>query len=180
MAEKTIIVLVGPSGSGKTSIGEVLSNNDIPRLVTTTTRQPREGEINGIDYYFRDFSEVELDDFVEQTIYNGNRYGLTKDEVVSMLEKHDTVHVSLDQSGAKAVKEAFPEETFVVFVQIDEAQMIERMKQRGDSIEEIKARVHFSRETNELQAPAYADVIVENKNINEAALKIMNRVKNRS
>ncbi len=180
MSNKTMIVLVGPSGSGKTSIGEVLTENNIPRLVTTTTRQPRAGEINRVDYYFRDFSEVELDEFVEQTIYNGNRYGLTKKEVVSMLEQNDTVHVSLDQSGAQAVKENFPKETFVVFVQITEEQMIQRMKHRGDSPEEIKARVQFCRETNELEAPDFADILVENKDINEAALKIIEQVKKRN
>ena len=95
--------MVGPSGSGKTSIGEVLSKNGVQRLITTTTREPRVGEVNGVDYYFREFSELDGDDFVEQTIYNGNRYGLTKEEVSNQLEQHDIVHVSLDQNGAEAV-----------------------------------------------------------------------------
>ena len=73
MSNKHIIVMVGPSGSGKTSIGEVLSENGIQRLTTTTTRSPREGEVDGVDYYFREFSEIDADEFIEQTIYKIGR-----------------------------------------------------------------------------------------------------------
>ena len=102
MKNKKIIVLVGPSGSGKTSIGQILEQKGIPRLVTTTTRPARLGEVDGTDYYFRDFTEQDMDEFVEQTIYNKNRYGLTKAEVESMLEKNDLVHVSLDKQIGRA------------------------------------------------------------------------------
>ena len=64
MVKKTIIVLVGPSGSGKTSIGDVLTTHDIPRLTTTTTRKPRTGEVDGVDYYFRKLEDLKPDDFV--------------------------------------------------------------------------------------------------------------------
>ena len=173
MTAKQIIVLVGPSGSGKTSIGEVLTAYGIPRLITTTTREPRRGEINGIDYYFRAFSELDIDDFVEQTVYNGNRYGLTKKEVSTMLEKHDMVHVSLDQNGAEAVKKVYPKEAYIVFIAITEEEMIRRMKIRGDSTQEIKERIHFSRKTNELAPPAITDLVVINNNMEEAAEKII-------
>lgn len=176
MAEKKIIVLVGPSGSGKTSIGEILIKHGIPRLITTTTREPRKGEIEGVDYYFRDFSEMKINDFVEQTVYNDNRYGLTKKEVNTMLEKYDVVHVSLDQNGARAVKEAFPKEAFIVFVQINEENMIRRMKLRGDPQEKIDARIAYSRKTNELVPPSYTDLIVENIDIHIAAQKIIDKV----
>ncbi|MDN6196337.1 MAG: guanylate kinase, partial [Atopostipes suicloacalis] len=105
MNDKKIIIIVGPSGSGKTSIGERLEKKSIPRLITTTTRPARSKEQEGVDYYFRKLSEMEISDFVEQTKYHNNRYGLTKAEIEAKLEKHDLVHVSLDKSGAKALKE---------------------------------------------------------------------------
>lgn len=176
MAGKTIIVLVGPSGSGKTSIGEVLSKHGIHRLTTTTTRKPRPGEIEGIDYYFRDFDEMKIEYFIEQTVYNDNRYGLTKAEVKNKLEKYDYVHVSLDRNGAKAIKKAFPKETFIVFVQISEEEMVRRMKLRGDSQEEIDERITFSQRTNELVPPSYTDLIVENIEINTVAQDIIEHV----
>ena len=176
MVKKTIIVLVGPSGSGKTSIGDVLTTHDIPRLTTTTTRKPRKGEVDGVDYYFRKLEDLKPEAFVEQTVYNGNRYGLTIKEVDTMLEKYNSVHVSLDQNGADAVKKAFPEEAFIVYVQIDEEQMIRRMEKRGDSKAEIDARIAYCRETNELVAPSYTDLIVENIDINTAAQQIMDNL----
>lgn len=176
MKNKKIIILVGPSGSGKTSIGEVLEERSIPRLVTTTTRAARAEEIDGLDYYFRDFSEVNMDKFVEQTIYNKNRYGLTKAEVHSMLEKYDIVHVSLDKSGADALKKAYPKESFVVFVKITENEMIKRMQKRGDSEEQINERVVFARETDELLPAKETDLTIRNIDIEESAQMIINHL----
>lgn len=176
MENKKIIVLVGPSGSGKTSIGHILETKDIPGLVTTTTRKERPGEVDGVDYYFRKFSELDRDEFVEQTVYNGNRYGLTKAEVESMLERNDVVHVSLDKKGAEVLKKVYPEEAFIVFVKIYEEDMVERMKKRGDSKEQIEARVQFCRKTDEFKEPEYADLIVRNIDLEETAQIIANHV----
>lgn len=170
--------MVGPSGSGKTSIGEVLSQNGVQRLTTTTTRKPRAGEVNGVDYYFREFSELDGDDFVEQTIYNYNRYGLTKEEVSNQLKQHDIVHVSLDQSGAEAVLETFPNEAIIIFVSITEEEMVRRMEKRGDSEAAIKERIRFCRETDELTPPKFADLIIINDHIEKAAKKILTYIEN--
>lgn len=169
--------MVGPSGSGKTSIGEVLSANGIIRLVTTTTREPRTGEVNGVDYYFRDFTELDSDDFVEQTIYNNNRYGLTKEEVTNQLKQHDVVHVSLDQSGAEAVVKAFPDEACIIFVPITEDEMVHRMEKRGDSKAAIEERIRFSRETDELTPPDCTNLVIINDHINNAADQILAYIK---
>lgn len=177
MENKKIIVLVGPSGSGKTSIGKILEENGIPRLVTTTTRPPREGEMDGVDYYFRDFSAVDMDEFIEQTIYNDNRYGLTKAEVDSMLKKHQIVHVALDRPGAEVVRQTYPNEAFIVFVQITEEEMVKRMKKRGDSETEIAERIAFSRATNELASPDHTDLVVKNIDLEESARIILDAVK---
>lgn len=176
MENKKILVLVGPSGSGKTSIGEILEEKGIPRLVTTTTRTARAGEVDGVDYYFRDFSAADKADFVEQTIYNKNRYGLTKAEVETMLEKNDLVHVSLDKQGADALEKVYPTETYIVFVKITEEEMIERMKKRGDSQDQINERVHYCRETKELLPPKQTDLIIRNIELEESAQTILGEV----
>lgn len=176
MKNKKIIVLVGPSGSGKTSIGQILETKGIPRLVTTTTRQARIGEVDGIDYYFRDFSALDIDEFVEQTIYNKNRYGLTKAEVESMLAEHDIVHVSLDKQGALALEKAYPAETYIVFVKITEEEMIERMQKRGDSEAQINERVLFCRKTKELLPPEQTDLIIRNIDLEDSAQTILDEL----
>lgn len=173
MANKKIIILVGPSGSGKTSIGKVLEEKSIPRLITTTTRKARVGEIDGRDYYFEDIVNMNLEDFVEQTKYNKNCYGLTKKEVHSMLEKNNIVHVSLDKKGAKALKRVYPKKSFVVFVKITEKEMVKRMRKRGDSEEQIIERITLARASNELSIPEVADLVIENISIKNSAEKII-------
>lgn len=176
MSDKKLVVLVGPSGSGKTSIGEVLSARGILRLVTTTTREPREGEMDGVDYYFKQFSSIDTDEFVEQTLYNGNRYGLTVAEVTKKFNESDVVHVSLDKSGAEAVRETYPKEAYVVFIAVTEEEMIRRMKNRGDSDTEIQERVAYCRQTNELAAPDYADLEIINEDIEKSAQAIIDHI----
>ncbi len=176
MKNKKIIVLVGPSGSGKTSIGQILDTKGVPRLVTTTTRKARLGEVDGTDYYFRDFTEADMADFVEQTVYNRNRYGLTKAEVESMLEKHDVVHVSLDQQGADALKAAYPEEAYIVFIKITEEEMVERMEKRGDSQAQIDERIRFCRNTRELLPPEQTDLIIRNIDLEDSAQIILDEL----
>lgn len=176
MKNKKIIVLVGPSGSGKTSIGQILEKRGIPRVVTTTTRKARLGEEDSVDYYFRDFSALDIDEFIEQTVYNKNRYGLTKNEVESMLEKHGRVHVSLDKNGADALEEAYPKEAFIVFVRVAEKTMAQRMRKRGDSEEKIKERLLFCRKTNELIPPQHTDLIIQNIDLEESVQTILDQL----
>lgn len=176
MTNKRIIVMVGPSGSGKTTVGQALTKRGIPKLVTTTTRKPRPGEIDGVDYYFRDAKDLDPDDFIEQTIYNDKVYGLTKAEVKKSLEKADVVHVSLDRNGSKAMKEFFPDETRVVFISISQEAMANRMRKRGDSEEKIAERITHSKQTDELIPPKETDLIVENIDVDETVNAILTKL----
>ncbi|WP_080145764.1 guanylate kinase [Marinilactibacillus piezotolerans] len=173
MRDKCIIVMVGPSGSGKTTIGEALTRKGIPKLVTTTTRAPRSGEQDGVDYHFRAVEELNPEDFIEQTLYNHKVYGLTKSVVSDALREHDVVHVSLDRNGAEAMKKFFPDETVVVYIHISTETMIERMRNRGDSEEKIAERIQHSKEQDELVPPAGTDLIIENINIEETVNRIL-------
>lgn len=168
--------MVGPSGSGKTTIGEELSKKGVVKLVTTTTRLPRAGEKEGVDYYFRNVEELNPDDFIEQTVYNDRVYGLTKAEVEQALAKHDVVHVSLDRNGSKAMKKYFPEETRVVYIQISKEAMEKRMRKRGDSEEKINERLAYSNRVNELVPPEEADLVVENIDVKKTVEEIINHL----
>lgn len=176
MDGKRIIVLVGPSGSGKTTLGDELSKKGYPKLVTTTTRQPRPGETDGVDYYFKNENDLDPDDFVEQTIYNGKLYGLTKAEVREALIQYPLVHVSLDKNGAKALKTVYPEETFVVFVYVSEEEMRKRMKARGDKDNKISERIEFSQAINESEPIDESDLVIENKSVEESIEQILKAI----
>ena len=87
-----MIVLAGPSASGKTEVAKYLASHfNLTKIITTTTRPMRKGEVNGRDYFFvtiEKFNEmVENDEFVEYTVYNGNMYGSTKDQIFRYIEE---------------------------------------------------------------------------------------------
>lgn len=139
---KKIIVLVGASGSGKTTLAKYLEEkHGIPKLVTTTTRQPREGEAYGIDYHFTTVTQFQTLEKVEYNIYNNNFYGLTKREVDDKLMAHDVVCVVLEVNGLKALKKFYPNEVLSVCLEVSLDDMYQRMKQRGDSLEAIAERI---------------------------------------
>lgn len=178
--KKRIIVLVGPSGSGKTTVGEALTQLGIPKLVTTTTRQLRVGEQDSVDYYFRNAEDMDTDDFVEQTVYNGRVYGLTKNEVDTALDEHDLVHVSLDKNGARAMKENYPEETLIFFIYVSIEEMVRRMQMRGDSEDKISERVRFSQQTDELKPLNKCDLVIENVTVAKTVESIMSFIEESS
>ncbi|EKU92947.1 Guanylate kinase [Alloiococcus otitis] len=169
---KKIIILVGPSGSGKTTLGRDLSDKGYKKLVTTTTRKPRPGEVDGRDYYFRDEADLEPSDFVEQTTYNNHTYGLTKAEIEASLKQFDVVHVSLDRNGAQALKELWPKESVVIFIAISEEVMAERMLKRGESQDLVDQRLDYCRRTGELEPPSLADYVLENQDLKESLTRI--------
>jgi len=171
--KKQIIVLVGPSGSGKTTIGEALTKKGLKKLVTTTTRKPRPGEKDGVDYYFREKAQLNQSDFIEQTFYNDNIYGLTKSEVKNALEDNDIVHVSLDRNGSKVMNEVFPEKSKIIFITVTVEAMKERMKKRGDSESKIAERIAHCETTGELVPPEEADYEIYNYDVDQTVEKIL-------
>ena len=171
--QKMILVLVGPSGSGKTTVGNELAKHGIPKLITTTTREPRRGEKNGEDYYFRSREEMSENLFVEQTTYNGNIYGLTTKEVEKSLETVDVVHVSLDQNGVKAMKKAYPDEVRIIYFDVPEDKIRKRMKKRGDTQEKINERLEFRRKSDEYMPPEGTHLVVENEKVDQTVQLIL-------
>ena len=174
-SQKVILVFVGPSGSGKTTVGKELTNRGIPKLITTTTRPPRVGEVNAIDYYFRTPDDMKKEPFVEQTFYNENVYGLTVKEVEEALKKSSAVHVSLDKNGAEAMLKKYPHATKIIYFDVPEEKIIHRMKKRGDSHKKIQERLDFCKKTQEYESPEITHLYVENEDIRETANVILEK-----
>ena len=104
-----LVVLSGPSGSGKdTVLIEFLQNNpQIKKSISMTTRQARDGEIDGKDYYFVSDEEfdknIESGNLLEWAEFVGNRYGTPKDKVEKMREEGKNVLLEIDVKGTKEV-----------------------------------------------------------------------------
>ncbi len=145
-----ILVVTGPSGVGKgTLVRKLLELRPGLRLaVSATTRRPRPGEVNGVDYHFLsedDFDRrVQAGDFAEHAVYAGNRYGTLKSELA---RSDEGVVLEIDVQGARQLREALPEATRVFIEPPSPEALAERLTARGsDSEAEIERRLKAAAE----------------------------------
>lgn len=163
-----IIIINGPSGSGKTTLGDYFGSLGLKEIVSTTTRSPREGEIDGVSYYFVTEDEFFARERVEESYYSGNYYGVTKKEVESKIGRGESAYVSLDFKGALRFKELYPDDTILIYLKVSRTLIRRRMFQRGESIKTIRQRLMHHRTTREDLNGQFADYIIYNhKSLND-------------
>ena len=165
-----IIVISAPSGAGKgTVIAELLKNDDKTRWlsVSATSRAMREGEKEGINYYYiteEDFKEkIENDYFLEYTNYAGNYYGTPKESIKKKLDQGIDVILEIEIEGATNIKKLIPEALFIFIMPPSLKDLIKRLKKRGtESNDKIIKRFHEAyKEINEVTKYNY--VVVNDK-----------------
>jgi guanylate kinase len=165
-----ILVITGPSGVGKGTLIKGLLQN-VPGLelaVSATTRRPREGEVNGVDYHFLsqdDFDRrVAAGEFVEHAEYAGNRYGTLKSELKRPARG---IVLEIDVQGARQVRERLPEAK-LIFIEPPSFEDLEaRLAGRGsDRPEQIERRLAAARD--ELAAAGEFDHRVVNDDLQRA------------
>jgi guanylate kinase len=165
-----ILVITGPSGVGKGTLIKGLLER-VPGLelaVSATTRKPREGEVNGVDYHF--LSEADFDrraaagEFVEHAEYAGNRYGTLKSELSRPARG---IVLEIDVQGARQVREALPEAK-LIFIEPPSFEDLERrLAGRGsDRPEQIERRLAAARD--ELGAAGEFDHRIVNDDLQRA------------
>lgn len=135
-----MIILVGASASGKTATALMLqSKYGLVKAITSTTREKRVGEVNGVDYFFlsrQDFLDKKKKSlFVETTLYNGNFYGCGIDQV------GDNKIIVLDPNGLHAFKALNDDHVISFLIVCDEKIREKRMHDRGDKLEKISQRL---------------------------------------
>ena len=137
-----LIVISGPSGAGKGTICKALleKHDNIYISVSATTRSPRVGEVEGVNYYFltkEDFEEkVRENGFLEYANVHGNFYGTPKGNVEKMLEDGKDVILEIDIQGALQVKENFKEGVFIFILPPSMEELKQRIIKRGSETEE--------------------------------------------
>ena len=168
-----IIVISAPSGAGKgTVIAELLKNDNKTRWlsVSATSRAMREGEKEGINYYYiseDDFKEkIENDYFLEYTNYAGNYYGTPKEYIKKKLEQGIDVILEIEIEGATNIKKLIPEALFIFIMPPSLKTLIKRLKKRGtESNDKIIKRFHEAyKEINEVTKYNY---VVVNDELND-------------
>ncbi len=173
----SLIVLSGPSGSGKSTIhNELLKrDNTIAYSISMTTRKPREGEVDGIDYYFvneEEFKkEIKKDSFLEYALVHGNYYGTLKREVDKKLDEGFNVILEIDIQGALKIKEEKLDAIFIFVMPPSMKELGKRLVERGTESKEklIERFKNAYKEVNEISKYNY---VVINDKLENAVAKV--------
>jgi len=170
-----VFVITGPSGVGKGTLIRDLRGR-VPGLelsVSATTRDPRQGEEDSVDYHFlsgEDFAQrAEAGDFLEHATFSGNRYGTLRSEIERTLKAGSSVVLEIEVQGARQVRAAMGEEAVLIFIAPpDPAVLRERLSGRGtDSEEAIERRLETAKQ--ELEAKQEFKHVVVNERLEDAA-----------
>ena len=171
-----LIVLSGPSGAGKGTICSRL-RAEMPNLtysVSMTTRQPRVGEVEGVNYFFCDKEEFEEllkeDAFLEYAKVYDNYYGTPKKHVMDLLDQGKSVLLEIDIQGAMQVKERYSDAIFIYIVPPSLTELSARLRGRATDSEEVIDK-RLSLACSELALAHRYDYIVVNDDLDEATEK---------
>ena len=162
-----LIVVSGPSGSGKgTILGEILKSPDYVYSVSATTRQPRQGEIDGRHYFFMQKTEFEerilQNGFIEYAEYNGNYYGTPVDFVNANLKNGKNVVLEIEVQGAMQIKKTIPDALFIFMTPESRTELEDRLRLRGSEDEQtIKRRLAIA--DRELSSSLLYDYVIFNE-----------------
>ncbi|ADQ04419.1 guanylate kinase [Caldicellulosiruptor owensensis OL] len=177
MRNGLLIVISGPAGTGKgTVVGKLLEKNpNIKLSISKTTRKPRPGEKEGVNYFFvsREQFEEEIKNerFLEYAEYNNNYYGTPKDFVLESLRKGFDVILEIETKGALKIKKAFSDAVLIFLLPPSLEELHRRLIKRGtESEDEIKTRLEIAK--NEIKLVSEYDYCVINDDVDNAVEKI--------
>jgi guanylate kinase len=169
-----LIVVSGPSGAGKGTIcKEILSRrDDLFVSISATTRAPRNGEVEGVNYFFKEREEFErmIDEeaFIEHAEVYKNLYGTPKDYVLKKLNNGENCLLEIDIQGALQVKKRYPEGVYIFILPPSMAELKNRIIGRGSETPESLER-RFSSAFNEIEFVNQYDYYIINDEVKAAA-----------
>ena len=142
MKKGRFVVVSGPSGVGKGTIcNKLIDELGAEYSVSYTTRSPREGEVDGVNYNFisrADFErKIREGDFIEYNLYNGNYYGTSRDFVIDKLNKGIDVFTEIDVNGAKNIKRMFSDALLIYIAPPSMEELKKRLIGRGTEDKDI-------------------------------------------
>lgn len=168
MSRGLLIVVSGPAGSGKGTVNsQLVASGDFVFSVSATTRAPRPGEVNGVNYHFISKEEFERriadGGFLEYTTYCGNYYGTPLRETLAILESGKNLILEIECEGAKNVKRIFPDAVLIMLIPPTFAIQEERLRGRGTETEDV-IRARLEKAKREIMQIDEYDYIVYNYN----------------
>ncbi|MGO2298977.1 guanylate kinase [Paucilactobacillus nenjiangensis] len=156
---KRVLVITGATGSGKTTVSKYLqSKYHLPKVITHTTRKPREGETNGVDYNFETRESMRKLDLLEQVTYDFNLYGSSMEGLNQAWKKDDLVTIVLDTKGAVTYKQKLGDQAVIVFLTVSEPDSLkDRLASRGDERIALVQRIKSAEYHRDLKIPKQLD-----------------------
>ena len=184
MKEGKLIIVSGPSGVGKdTIVNEYIKKHPEDQIsVSMTSRPMRDGDIEGVSYYFKTKEEFEESiikgDLLEYTLYNGNYYGTPKSEIEERLKNGINVILVIEVVGAQNVKEMLKDKCTLIFILPPSMEELKnRLVNRGtDSAESINGRLDIAKE--EIKTSKVYDYKIVNDDLDKAVNELENIIKN--
>lgn len=181
MSEGLLIVVSAPSGCGKgTILAEVLKNDNFFYSVSATTRSPREGEVNGVNYHFltrEKFEElISSDGVLEYAEYCGNYYGTPCQAVEDKLREGRDVILEIEVQGAMKIREKCPDAMFIFILPPSLDTLRQRLEKRGTETEEVIAK-RVGEAAGEISKAYDYDYVIVNDDLQEAVDDFLTAVK---
>lgn len=177
MSKGRLIVISGPSGAGKGTICKELINRiDVDMSVSETTREPREGEVNGKNYFFIDkeafLKKIEKGGYLEYAQVYGNFYGTPKQFIMDKIDAGRDVILEIDFQGALQVKEKYPEGVYIFILPPSMKELKHRIVTRGSETEET-FNERYRSALNEISYIDKYDYCVINDEVDNAVKKVI-------
>ena len=172
-----LIIVSGPSGSGKSTVTKIVKDKlNIPLSISATTRNPRDGEINGKDYFFLSKEEfknkIANDEFYEYAEVHGNYYGTLKKTVEENLDKGLNVILEIDVQGALIAKEKKKDAVLVFFRTKDMDILEKRLRDRKTDSEEV-IQTRLKNAETELKYEDEYNYTIINENLDDSIQELI-------
>ena len=138
-----LLVVSGPSGVGKGTVcsAYLSSHSECALSVSATTRSPREGEVDGVNYFFLSVDQfrkkIDEGGFLEHAVFCENYYGTPKDTVMKMLEEGKNVILEIEVQGALQIRAHYPEAVFIFVLPPSMEELEQRLRGRGTETDEV-------------------------------------------
>ena len=172
-----LIILSAPSGCGKDTVFQEIKKirNDVVESVSATTRKPREGEVDGVNYYFKTESDFQLmvvnDELLEYARYNNCYYGTPVSEVEKAIDNGKICFLIIDVQGAQSILKVRPDEISIFLLPPSLEVLEKRLVNRStNDIEDVKNRMTIAKREIDM-APLYKYSVV-NDDLEECVNKI--------
>lgn len=179
MFKGKLLIFSAPSGSGKTTIVKHLLKtfDELSFSVSACTREPRENEIDGVDYYFMRESEfkshIDAGDFVEwEEVYPGHFYGTLKSEIDRVWSESKHIIFDIDVAGGMSLKKQFPENSLSVFIKPPSYEELEKRLTLRSSESKEKIAMRLQKVRKEMIFESNFDFVLVNDDLKIALEKV--------